>query len=238
MTEPLDPRRRDFDDQQNELAGRENGRMARFGVGISRAQKLKEKERKERAYRDALDRLLLDPEYRRLYEELGEKLGSAEIEADIEIARILEQLQQVEQDIELMESKAARDPDGNLVLQFDDGRVVYADGSEVPADVTDCILWPPGAPSAEDYFAAKDNHAALQVHLQDWLAYRNDVLGGIRDRYDDPDNPFEDKDGLRGALTNIHSQRPSLQTLSAPIPVEVSVDTRPVSEFSLPTQLR
>lgn len=96
MTEPLDPRRRDFDDQQNELAGRENGRMARFGVGISRAQKLKEKERKERAYRDALDRLLLDPEYRKLYEELGDKLGAAEFEADIEIARLQEQLRLIE----------------------------------------------------------------------------------------------------------------------------------------------
>ena len=38
--------RQDFEDQQNELAGRETGRRARFGVGVSRAHEIKEKNAK------------------------------------------------------------------------------------------------------------------------------------------------------------------------------------------------
>ena len=112
--------RRDFEDQQNELAGRETGRRARFGVGAAREHEIREKDRSERAFRHALDLLLLDPCYRHLYEDLGRKLGEAEIEADAAIALIQKQLRLAEQDINLMEEATARDPDGRLVFRYAD----------------------------------------------------------------------------------------------------------------------
>lgn len=218
--------RRDFEDQQNELAGRETGRMARFGVGAAREHEIKEKKRSERAYRDALDRLLLDPEYRRLYEELGSALGSAETESDSQITTIREQLSRVEEDIAAMERDAARGPDGRPVFRSADGRVVYADGSDVPAEIAEGIIWPEGAPSAEDFFASKDRQTALQHALEDWMIYRNDVLGGVRDRYDDRDNPMS-KDAMRDALDEIESHRPPEVSMETTARQEASQSSTP-----------
>ena len=238
MVDTTDKRtHQDFEDQQNEIAGRDTGRMARFGVGTSRAQDIKEKERSERAFRDALDRLLADPEYRALYLELGDKLGAAETEADTAIAMIQEQLRLAEQTIDSMQADAARDPDGKPVFQYADGRVVYADGSEVPPEIAEGIIWPEDAPSAEDYFAAKDRRDTLQTQLDDWLIYRNDVLGGIRDRYDDPKNPFPDKDGLNDALDRIEKLAPDANQLHVSQNTNAVPTPSPVSRSMLPTEL-
>lgn len=240
MVETSDEQRKrlDLQDYGHEVAGLEAGRMARFGIGTARKLEVKEKERSERAYRNALDRLLLDPEYRRLYEKLGERLTAAETDADTAIAMIEEQLRLAAREIEIMESAAARDPDGKLVFQYADGRVVYADGSEVPAEIAAGIMWPEGAPSAEDYFAAKDRYAEWQVRLAEWQTYRNDVLGGIRDRYDDQDNPFKDTDDLKDALDRIEEQRPELTTSKVDPPdPDRNVATADLSALNKPSSL-
>ena len=227
MGETVDERKKrlDREDYGHELAGVETGRMQRFGVGAARAIAAKEKERHERAFRDALERLLRDPEYRRLYETLGERLGAAEIEADTAIALIQEQLRQADEKIAVMESNAARDPDGRLVFRSADGRVVYADGSGVQDQIAEGIIWPENAPSAEDYFAAKKHQADLEASLEDWFVYRNDVLGGIRDRSDDPDDPFEDKGALQDALERIEKLRPELATTTVEQPTNEQLAT-------------
>lgn len=222
--------RQDFEDQQNELAGRETGRRARFGVGVSHAHEIKEKERKERAFRDALDRLLLDPEYRRLYENLGTRLSNAEREADTAIESVQRQLQQAQDDINAMEDKAARDPSRQAVFRYADGRVVNADGEELPPEIAEGIIWPDNAPSAEDYFAAKDRRDALADHLASWHTYRIDVLGDIRHRYDS-DPASMDKDDLQHELDRIDLERPKdLSFTSAQAPtrrVETSLEAFP-----------
>ncbi|MEM6890504.1 MAG: hypothetical protein AAF636_20580 [Pseudomonadota bacterium] len=202
-------KRQDLLDYGHEVAGIETGRIPRFGIGAARKQELKDKEHKERAYRHALERLLLDPAYRRLYQQLGERLIAAETDADTAIATVEEQLRLVGQEIQNIERAAARDPDGRQVFQFADGRVVYADGSEVSTGIAEGIIWPEHAPSAKDYFAAKDRQSGLQLQLDEWQVYRNDVLGGIRDRYDDREKPFEDKDALKDALDQIEKLKPS-----------------------------
>lgn len=239
MSDTIDKRRRqDFEDQQNELAGRDTGRMARFGVGSARLLAEKEEARKERAYLDALERLLAtDPEYRALYEELGVALSAAEREADTAIRMIQDQVQLAEQEIADMENTAARDPDGRPVFRHADGRVVYVDGSEVPTAIADGIVWPADAPSAEEFFAAKARRDELRSQLEEWLTYRNDVLGHTRDRYDDRDNPMT-KSELQKALEQIEEAIPSLKTIETPPPGNNVVDATPVSELSLPSQLR
>lgn len=159
-------KRRDFEDQQNELAGRETGRMARFGVGAARAQEIKERERKERAYRDALDRLLAtDPEYQELYENLGDRLGEAEVMADqtIEAIRTALATQQiVNQD---MRDRAPK-IDGKAVFRYADGSVVDEDGNEVDPIIAAEIIWPDNAPSAEDYFAGVERESDMRASLE------------------------------------------------------------------------
>mgnify|MGYP001797201881 CR=1 FL=1 len=209
MVDPNDQKKRqDFEDQQNELAGRETGRMTRFGVGAALAQELKEKERKERAYRDALDRLLAtDPEYRRLYEELGGRLGKAETAADQTIDAIQDALRAQQDANQDMRDRAPR-VDGKAIFRYADGRVVDEDSNEIDATIAAGIIWPEDAPSAEDYFAGVERENALWTALDEWQAYRDVTLGGIRDSYDDRDNPMT-KDDMQKALQDIAVTAPS-----------------------------
>lgn len=224
MNEPLEPdktdlrRRRDFDDLQNELAERETGRIARFGVGSERARQIEEKKRRERAFRDELERLLAtDPEYRALYSDLGNKLHDAETEADETISVLLKRIASIEDEISRMQHNALIVPGIGRVYRFADGRVVDESRVEVdPAIVAD-IVWPSGATTGEAYFAAQDELDALRSHLTDWESYRVETLGDIRDRHDNREDPMSKAD-MRDALQRIE------RNLPVPANVELSAE--------------
>lgn len=204
-----DKRQTDFDDLQRELAGQDVGRMSRFLNGNDpRSVEAKKKKASDQAIRTVLDQMLQDAEYRALYETLGNRLGNAEREADTMLERIEAQIAANDFLISEMESEAARGPNGSPVFRYADGRVVDANGEAIPIEIADGIMWPENAPSAEDYFAAKQVQSDLNDQRNDWSAYRNDVLGDVRNRHDDEDNPMS-KDGMRDALDGIETSRPA-----------------------------
>eukprot|EP00581_Thalassiosira_minuscula_P025069 CAMPEP_0184406772 /NCGR_PEP_ID=MMETSP0738-20130409/1864_1 /TAXON_ID=385413 /ORGANISM="Thalassiosira miniscula, Strain CCMP1093" /LENGTH=248 /DNA_ID=CAMNT_0026763749 /DNA_START=240 /DNA_END=986 /DNA_ORIENTATION=- len=207
-------RQRDFDDLQNEISGADTGRMRKFlGPNDDRTPEGKRKKVEQERLRQTLADLMRDPEYARLYVELGNQLRDAETQADTVLAMIQRQLAAVQEEVADMEASAARDPDGKQVFRFADGRVVYADGSDVSPEIAAGIIWPPNAPSAEDYFAAKTRQETLADQLSEWDTYRNDVLGDIRDRYDSDDPPMNRND-LKNALNDIEQLTPgSIQVL-------------------------
>ena len=241
MSEPLEPnragrrRQRDFDDLQNELAGRETGRIARFGVGSERARQIEEKKRRERAFRDELERLLAsDPEYRALYNDLGNKLRDAETEADETISALLKRIADLEDEISRMQDNAVAVPGIGRVYRFADGRVVDENRAEVdPAIVAD-ILWPPAATTGEAFFAAQDELEALRSHLADWESYRVETLGDIRDRYDNRKEPMS-KDDMRDALEQIDQSRPDAMSFEASkAPSDTAADITPQAFPTIP----
>jgi len=201
--------RQDFDDLQNEVAGRETGRIARFGVGGGTAQTLDEKKKRERRLQTALQVLMNDPEYARLYTELGGALSEAERKTDVALEQAQDALRQAGEDLRQLLDRAPRLPDGKRAFRDAEGRVLDEDGDMVPGDIADGILWPDDAPSHEDYQAHKDRVEALDSYLGNLTTYRNDTLGSIRDRYDDEDNPMT-KDEIRDALEAIEAERPKL----------------------------
>jgi hypothetical protein len=218
----------DFDDQQREAAGVDVGRYARFyPAGDDRNPDAKKKKERAEQTRRTLEELMRDPEYARLYNEVGDRLRDAETEADTAIAMIQSKLAEAEEQIEIMEDNAARGPDGQFVFRYADGRVVYADGTKVPDDIAAGIVWPDNAPSAEEYFAALNRQQQLEVLLSEWSIYRNDVLGGIRDRYDDPDNPFQSPNALQDALDQIEALRPANASMEVVIDTETSLTAQP-----------
>lgn len=222
-----DKRQRDFDDLQHELAGVDVGRMRRF-LNADDDRSPEGKRRKQERTRRTLDDLMRDPEYARLYVTLGDRLRDAETRADAALEAIQTQLQVVLDEIALMEDAAARDLDGKQVFRFADGRVVYADGSEVNPDIAAGIIWSSNAPSAEDYFTAKSRSEALQDNLTEWGVYRNDVLGDVRDRYDSDDLPMS-KDDLKDALDDIEQSAPDGVQVSFQ---DIKNDTSSVMEVS------
>ncbi len=212
--------RLDREDYNDAIAGRDSGRMIRFG-GKSHARREIEKKKAEQAFRDALELLLQDPEYRALYEELGSRLASAEIEADTVIADLEAALQDFDAQIADMEARAAKGPDGNPVFKLDNGRVVDANGEDLPPEIADGIIWPSNGPSGDDYFDIKARRSDNADLLSRWQDYRHDTLGGIRDRYDDRENP-QAIDGLRGDLDAIEAIRPSEFSLQSAGPKDVT----------------
>lgn len=224
------------DDYNNAIAGRETGRMVRFGAK-SKAQTEADQRKAERVFRDALDRLLADPEYRALYEQLGERLDDAERAADQMLAEIQAALDAIDEQIADMEARAARGPDGQVVFRTADGRVVNASGEELPPEIADGIIWPPNAPSAEDYFRTRERRSDLASQLEDWQSFRNDTLGDLRDRYDDRDNPMS-KDDLRDALDAIEQSTPTISGLSIePAAAEEQPGVQATAQ-AIPTSLR
>lgn len=226
-------RQRDFDDLQHEIRGDDNGRMQRFlHPEDDRTPEGKRKKREE--VRRAFERLMRDPDYARLYGVLGDRLGNAEAHADATLDEIQRRLDQVERESLQLEDRAARAPNGRLVFQFADGRVVYADGSDVAPEIAEGIIWPEDAPLAETYFAVKAQEHALKERAEDWTAYRYGVLGRIRDRYDDQADPMS-KEDLKEALAEIERLRPELATKD--VPRAFADPQAPAATMAMPTTL-
>lgn len=225
--------RQDTEDFHNAIAGRETGRQTRFGGKPRNAAKT-EREKTERAFRDALDQLLQDPAYRALYKELGKRLSDAERRADTVLVDIQIALRKIEDDIADMEARAAKTLDGKLVFRTADGRVVDVEGDELPPEIAEGIQWPSNAPSAEEYFGAMQQQDELAASLEEWQGYRNDTLGGVRDRYEDRDNP-QSIEGLKNALDLIEQDVPALpiETLSNATAANV-VENVPTADFAVP----
>ncbi|MCT4555732.1 MAG: hypothetical protein N4A53_13680 [Pelagimonas sp.] len=227
----------DFDDQQREAAGVDVGRYARFyPVGDSRHPDAKRKKDREEQLRRTLEELMRDPEYARLYTELGDRLRDAETEADATIVLIEARLAEAARHIEDIEDSAARGPDGRLVFRYADGRVVYADGSEVEDEIAEGIIWPDNAPSAEAYFAARDRQRGLEALRNDWHTYRYDVIGDIRNRYETDDPPMS-KGDLEDALDDIERLVPDASALEIARNPNAIPTPQVISLHSIPTGL-
>ncbi|MGJ8629394.1 MAG: hypothetical protein ACSHXB_20775 [Sulfitobacter sp.] len=204
-----DKRQVDLDDLQREIAGQDVGRMARFlGENDPRSNADQKKKAGERAYRTLLDQMMWDAEYKALYIDLGNKLADAERDADDMLASIDADLLALTQHIADMENEAARGPDGTPVFRYADGRVVDANGEAIPIEIAEGILWPDDAPSAEDYFGVRQQQANLLDQQREWSNYRNDILGDVRDRYDDVDAPIS-KGDMQDALDQIETAKPA-----------------------------
>lgn len=220
--------RQDFDDQQNELAGRETGRMTRFGVGGDAARDLAEKKKRERAFRTALQLLMDDPEYAQLYKDLGSSLSVAEHKTDTAIEQAQELLLAARQELEGILDRAPLLPNGKRVFRDENGAVYDEDGEIVPAEIADGILWPDDAPGNHEYRVQLDRVGALDTHLGDLNAYRTDTLGGIRNNYDDQDNPMS-KDDMQDALDAILKDSP-------PVPEAIaSLEDNQMSKVVVPS---
>lgn len=214
MKEPLNPvdakRQRDFEDLQNELAGRETGRQERFFVGDDHSpREERKKQGQEQAFRSMLDALLADPIYRARYSEVINRLREAEQATEAALDRISQMIAETEGTIRDMEDRAARLPDGTLVFRDANGVVRRADGSVVEAYLVDTILWTGNEPSYEDYRAQHERIADLEEARTEVERYRDDVLGPARDRMTDESNP-PSLEGLDEIMDSIETNMPAI----------------------------
>ena len=211
----------DFRDQQDELAGRDNGRIKRFLSPESHPE-AKEQQRKDEQFRSLLDYLLHnDPEYAALYRKVCDRLQEIELAA-------AEALQQAKERIADMEEKAGTLNGRKVFLSRDGKRAYTEDGREISTEGMSRIIRSQDAPSWEDYQEAKKER-------DDITRYQDGVLSPIKERIADKENPIP-KDEMEGILKSLNGSIPKTVHIKPVHPDSVAKDIGDRSEKSTPTE--
>lgn len=185
-----DRRARDFDDLQNELAGNETGRVARFLPPEAAGGNAAEKRRTERAEAHTRLQLLLmsNPEYASLYKETGNRLRETQNELDRMRERAQKLLEDEREAIDRIDARAARDTEGRPMFRDQNGAVRYADGAPVPDDKADAIVWRGDEPGFEERSGHAERYERIGNLITD-IDTGQAEIGEIQERLDDSEDP-------------------------------------------------
>lgn len=183
-------REQDRDDYNNEIAGREVGRIRRFLPEDARPDNSgKRAERESNRISALLSLLQYDPAYAALYGETLDKLREAEAAAALALSQATSNLDQARTDLADALDGASTLADGTRVFRGQNGDVWTEDGKRVEGDALDEIVWRKGAVSHEEFLARKRAVDEGQHHVEAILRYQVEVLGHARDRLMDEDDP-------------------------------------------------
>lgn len=183
----------DFDDLQNELSGRDVGRIQRFignGAHSAEAEKNRERDIVIDHMLSELERLLkYDPEYAAAYNQTLDMLGEYEAAAEAARIRAEERLAVEQEKLDGMLDRAGELDDGRKVFRDAQGRVWTSDHELIDGMSADDMDWPPGSPLYERYHEQSNAVSAARTDVEEIIHYQIDVLGDIRDRMSDERNP-------------------------------------------------
>lgn len=183
-------RAQDYDDLQNELAGRETGRSGRFLGNENAGAKARRKKARDNIEMTALQILLdSDPEYAAQYTEIMDLLSRAETATDDALETAHQDLQDGQEVLDNTRDSANKLPDGTSVYRDANGNVWTEDGRRIEGDELDGIVWKDGASSYEDILKQKQTVEDIRRRIEELRRYQVDVLGKARGRMTDPDNP-------------------------------------------------
>lgn len=185
-------RQRDFDDLQNEFAGAQTGRAARFLTSEAANPKTEEKRKTERA--EMLTRLQLlmqDPAYAALYNDTMDQLGEAERATEAALNKALERQEAADAALADIRARALKLEDGQNAYRDDDGTLRTEDGSAVSDSEADAIAeqWRPGMPGYRDYTENREAAQAEADTVDAIRRYQTDTIGSARDRLLNDDDP-------------------------------------------------
>lgn len=204
----LERTREDFRDLQNELAGRETGRAYRFTSEEERERRTgrSSAERSAQA-RNQLQLLLSQPDYAEDYNRVMEMLIEAELRTQLAIDQTEKDLNQNDRELDDIQSRASTLPDGTRVYRDEDGNVFNEEGEQILPPDTDAIVWRDDNPSYEDYLRNRERDTAQRDYLDRLRDYQINVLGYIRGRMTDSNDPATDEE-LEGFEKDIVEQEP------------------------------
>ncbi len=199
-----------LDDLNNDMAGRETGRIRRVVHGDV-GERVEERKRQQRQdsllIETALDAMLRDPVYRARYEAFGAFLDTYETATQTALERAAELSDAAQATLTTL-SEAASTLDGQPVFVSEDARIVDADGLDIdPADA-ERVIWREGAPGYEEYATAKDAAEDAKQTLEDIEAYQAE-LDDARQRWADEDAPMT-KDEMDALEKDLKESAPEM----------------------------
>lgn len=147
-------RTQNLDDFNNEMAGRDTGRIKRFGFDQARQDAIQDKKRKQSAF----EQLMMNAVYREAWTSALNALNQAEEAVYHALIQASDTLHHAQRQYQELLDKAALTADGQRVFKDKHGDVYTEDGDKLSADEAAQIDWRGNDPSRED-----------QTHRQDAL---------------------------------------------------------------------
>ncbi|KCZ89731.1 hypothetical protein [Hyphomonas jannaschiana] len=181
----------DADDLNVELAGLNNGRIARFLVGDDDRPNGQESKREKRwrEFRTQLDMLLNDPAYREAWDRANNLLSNTQNKLDAALLKVTANIERLSELMEDLEDKATKLPDGTAVFRAADGSVWTKDGRKLSDEEASRLDIDENAPSWEQYKGANDALDSARTRRDKLIGIQTDVLDPARHKLNDPDNP-------------------------------------------------
>ena len=178
-------------DYGNESAGRETGRIERHLPGEASPRSVaRRRQERTRRMMSALERMIRDPVYRAQYEAFGDYLNEAETKTETAFTEAEAALANAQDRLRNTNDGANVLPNGTKVFRAADGQVMDEHGNMVGAEDAAGIIWKDGAPTYEEYLAAKQRAEDAARLVDDFRRYQTDLLGRARDRWEDTDSPI------------------------------------------------
>ncbi|MEO1472704.1 MAG: hypothetical protein AAFS03_02010 [Pseudomonadota bacterium] len=182
--------------------------MRRFLPGEAETAEGGRRKRQREAFENELLRLLSDPAYNAKYQVVADAVADAMTATERTLAQLDGLIAAAEDEIDQIQDKAARLPDGTRVYRDANGVLRREDGSVVEDHLADTIIWRGDQPSYEHYVAARRQHETLVAARREVTDYQNDVLGPARDRLSDEEDP-PSLDELEEILDRIETEMPA-----------------------------
>ncbi|MEM7173276.1 MAG: hypothetical protein AAF530_24145 [Pseudomonadota bacterium] len=183
--------KKDFDDHQNSMAGRDTGRLKRTFTGAASRgpSDLRNKLSNTTAQMSTLDMLLTDPLFAARHATVSDLLAQAENSINSALAELQNEIVRVRGNLQDTLDNANRLPDGTRVFRDADGNVYTEAGRLVGAEEVGAIEWKENAPLYEDFLRQKNAVETLVEKIERLMRFRIDVLGKARHQLNDPDDP-------------------------------------------------
>lgn len=199
----------DFEDLQNEIAGRDVGRISRFlskeAIEIIKSRKGLTDEK----FLNLLELLLLsDPEYAALYSEVWNTFDNAQIAVDQTLLDIERRLEKAEYNLSKKKDKASELSDGTKVFRSKDRKNAFTENERKLSEVEiSSVQWKKDSPDWEDFESAKNERDQAMHDKREVEDYQENVLFPVREKLNDKDNP-PSKEELKELLDDIEQKMP------------------------------
>lgn len=197
-------RKQTLDDYNNEMAGRDTGRMKRFSFEDKREIEQKEKREREKTLQD----LLLNADYLAAWNAATDAVHSAQGAVYNALIKARDDLTIAEKDHAELLSRAITLEDGRKVFLDDDGSIYAENGHELQIEAP--MHGHPHAPSWQDFKDSRDHLIKADQHYDD-IAEKESRLQEIDDALHDEHAglSIEDINALKDEAIEIqHSVEP------------------------------
>lgn len=224
-------KKQELDDYNNEIAGRDTGRIKRFLSQEARNQIKDGKKDKTQEKLSLLDILLMtDPVYARLYSDVMNKIEEIDRAIDKALARIEQRIDYLEEKLSDIQKRAQKLEDGTLIYRSQNGTVFTDDGIVVSQAMLGNVRWKASDPSWEERHETGDNLDSTYKKKEEIEEYRDGALQHAKNRINDRDNP-PDKDELQNIRDELYNERPDSVDANMDAPHDKSIQSGFMKHF-------